>query len=175
MRFLPTKKCIRGLFAAEGYLELNLPHRALGQLDHLENAGELEPYALYLRGQALQQLDRYEEAIEVLQQAARTIPAPFDRKVWEDLSECFRHEGLQELADIAELFADDPLGGSDRDLSECPSLAEFGEEFSTPAETGPWNRSASLSINDFEDYNFDEFGSGCGEESNPTPHKPPQK
>jgi tetratricopeptide (TPR) repeat protein len=166
MRYLPTKKTIRGLFAAEGYLELELPERALKELDRIEEAGELEPYRQYLKGQALQQLDRYEEAIDSLQKAARTLPAPFNGTVWQDLSECFRHEGFQELADIAELFAEDPPGGADCDFSECSEsdfLTEFGPELSfADGDDDPWNRSPNVSENDFDQYSFeeniDEFG-----------------
>ena len=153
MRRLPTRKSVRGLFAAEGYLELWLPHRALRELDRIDDAGELEPYSFYLRGQALQQLDRYEEAIEALQEAARTIPAPFNQQVWEDLSHCFRQQGQEELADIAEVFADDPEGGADRDLAPFPFLADFEDE-----ADDPWDRSGSVPPDDFEQYNFDDLG-----------------
>jgi tetratricopeptide (TPR) repeat protein len=187
MRYLPTKKAIRGLFAAEGYLELELPGRALKELDRIEQAGELEPYREYLKGQALQQLDRYEEAIDSLQKAARSLPAPFNGKVWEDLSECFRHEGLQELADVAELFAEDPSGGADCDFSECSEsdfLTDFGSEFSFAEEDhDPWNRSPIVSANDFDQYSFeespDEFGmdfdGNPGDDSRSPHHKRPRK
>lgn len=156
MRYLPTKKTVRCLFAAEGYLELELPERAIQELDRIEEAGELAPYASYLRGQALRDLERFDEAIDALQEAAETIPAPFNQKVWGDLSDCFRQEGLQELADVAELFAEDPWGGADRDLSDSSIedfLAEFHEEM--PIEES-WDRFASFDSADFEDFNFDE-------------------
>ncbi len=183
MRYLPTKKTVRALFAAEGYLELQLPQRALLELDRLEASGELEPYSLYLRGQALQQLDRYEEAIDALHEAARTIPSPFNRKVWEDLSQCFRHQGLEELADVAELFANDPAGGADREFAEDPaeeSLSDFDQEFAFDVEDdSPWNRYEMSSADDFEDYNFeegwDEFGTDCDEDSRSPHHKRPRK
>lgn len=182
MRNLFAKKTVKGLSAAEGYLELGLPQRALGELDRIADPGALLPYCQYLRGQALKQLDRYEEAIEVLQDAARTMPAPVNRKVWEDLSQCFRHQGLDELADVADAFADDPIGGADQDFSTGELeglLPESASEFWSDEETdGVWNRSGLSMAEDFEDYNFDEddyLGYDFDAEPNPTNHKPPQK
>jgi tetratricopeptide (TPR) repeat protein len=180
MRYLPTQNTVRGLFAAEGYLELDLPLRALRELDRIQESGSLEPYRDYLRGQALHKLDRNQEAIEALQKAACTIPAPLNRKVWEDLSQCFRQEGLQELADIAELFAEDPSGGADRDLSES-SVDEFltslDPDFSLGIEDDdPWNRSAIVPADDFDQYNFEEnWGDLDREKIKPPKHKRPQK
>lgn len=182
MRNVFNKKTVKGLSAAEGYLELELPLRALGELERIADAGALEPYRQYLRGQALKKLDRYEEAIEVLQDAARSMPAPVNRKVWEDLSQCFRHEGLDELADVADVFAQDPIGGADHDFSSEMAeglLPEGASEFWT--EEGPqsdaWDRSGTFMADDFEDYNFEDdyLGYDVGEEPNPSNHKPPQK
>lgn len=157
MRYLPTKKNVRCLFAAEGYLELQLPERAIEELNRIEDAGELAPYASYLRGQALRNLERYDEAIDCLQEAAEAIPAPFNQRVWGDLSDCFRQEGLQELADVAELFAEDPWGGADQDWTDASLedyLSEFAEEFlAEDAE----ERFASFPSDDFEDLNFEDF------------------
>ena len=97
MRYLPTKKTVRRLFAAEGYLELQLPERAIQELDRIEEAGVLAPYASFLRGQAFRRLERYEEAINPLHEAARTIPAPWNGQAWRDLGDCFRHEGMQRV------------------------------------------------------------------------------
>lgn len=182
MRNLFIKKAVKDLSAAEGYLELNLPLRALGALDRIANPGALQPYCQYLRGQALKQLDRYEEAIEVLQDAARTMPAPVNRKVWDDLSQCFRHQGLDELADVADAFADDPIGGADQDFSGGDLedlLPEGTSEFWSEEDSDEvWNRSESSMAEDFQDYNFDQddyLGYDFDAEPNPSNHKPPQK
>ena len=182
MRNLFTKKTVKGLSAVEGYLELNLPQRAIAELDRIVEPGALMPYCQYLRGQALKMLDRYEEAIEVLQDAARTMPAPVKRKVWEDLSQCFRHQGLDELADVADLFADDPIGGADQDFSENDSesfLPDSASEFWTDETTDDvWNRSASFAADDFQVHNFDTddyLGYDFDEEPKPSNQKPPQK
>ncbi len=182
MRNIFTNKTVKGLSAAEGFLELNLPLRALGALDQIAEPGMLKPYCQYLRGQALKKLDRYEEAIEVLQDAARTMPAPVNRKVWEDLSQCFRHQGLEELADVADLFADDPIGGADQDFSSADFsefLPETASEFWTDeTDVEVWNRQSAAMADDFQDYNFDEddyLGYDFDEECDPSKHKPPQK
>lgn len=179
MRYLPTKKTVRSLFAAEGFLELQLPERAIEALNRIEEAGELAPYASYLRGQALRNLERFDEAIDALQEAAETIPAPFNRQVWGDLSDCFRQEGLQELADVAEMFAEDPWGGADQDLCDTDLdgyLSEFAEEMSSD-ET--WGRSASFPNDDFDDFNFEEDWSESDEDtserSSSSPRQRPQK
>ncbi|MCA9068641.1 MAG: hypothetical protein KDA84_06950, partial [Planctomycetaceae bacterium] len=148
MRYLPTKKTVRCLFAAEGYLELQLPERAIDELNRIEDAGELAPYANYLRGQALRNLERYDEAIDALQAAAETIPAPFNQQVWGDLSDCFRQEGLQELADVAELFAEDPWGGADRDLCGSDLEAYLSEFFSELPDEGALDRSTMFESED---------------------------
>jgi hypothetical protein len=110
------------------------------------------------------------------------MPAPVNRKVWEDLSQCFRHQGLEELADVADVFADDPIGGADQDFSGGDFegfLPETPSEFWTEAESDEdWNRSQPFLAEDFQDYNFDSddyLGYDFDEEPNPSGHKPPQK
>ncbi len=153
-----TQKTVRRLFAAEGFLELQLPLRAINELDQLKDAGVLEPYVSFLRGQALRRLKRYEEAINPLHEAARTIPAPWNQLAWRDLGDCFRHEGFQELAEIVEMFADDPAGGADRDFTE-PNLDQFlhgfGAEFHRGSGANNFGDRHSTPIDDFAQYNFD--------------------
>lgn len=155
----PTQKNLRRLIAAEGYLELELPQRAIRVLDEIENAGDLSPFVNYLRGQAYRSMEDFGPAIDCLQEAAGGIPAPFSRRVWEDLGDCFRREGFEELAEIAEMFADDPFGGADRDLSDL-SLEDFvsdlDAEFSDEFWSGEWDRSSIFSADDFEDFNFED-------------------
>ena len=66
---------------AEGYLELDMPQHALTALDRLTDLSALEAGesslaadAWYLRGEALRALQRYEEALVPLEQAARCAP-----------------------------------------------------------------------------------------------------
>ena len=99
---------VRKLVAAEGYLELGLPAYALRELDAVENAGPLEPHALYLRGRTLIAQDRHHEAIAPLKQAAPRLPAPHNRVAWLSLGRCYRHSGQDALAQVAEALADHP-------------------------------------------------------------------
>lgn len=180
---IPEKNTIRRLLAAEGYLELRLPERALRELDRIVDAGELFPYVSFLRGQAYHTLGQYGDAIDDLQLAATLIPAPLNQRAWDDLSDCFRQEGLDELADIAEMFAEDPLGGADQEFPEVEPPEHFLDFHRNSPEQedldDPWNRSPLFQADDFEDLNFDEDGEefGCEfEDDAPKAHrKPPRK
>jgi tetratricopeptide (TPR) repeat protein len=56
--------------AAEGYLTLDLPEQALSELDAVPDPQEAAYMVSFLRGMALRQLDRHEEAIEAFDVAA---------------------------------------------------------------------------------------------------------
>jgi hypothetical protein len=103
-----SQKTIRRLTAAEGYLALDLPGYALDELTAIGEAGPLEPLVHLMTGEALKGQKRYDDAIEPLKQAAQMIPAPHNQVAWQSLSECFRHEGHDELADVVKMFADTP-------------------------------------------------------------------
>jgi hypothetical protein len=96
-------RTIRLLQRAEGYLELQLPVRAIAELDSIADAGPFEPAVALLRGEALKSQERYAEALIPLKQAATMIPAPLNKRAWRSLSECYRHTGRDELAEIADL------------------------------------------------------------------------
>ena len=96
---------MRKLKAAEGYLELDLPDRALEELNQIEDPGPYELQEKCLRGEALKAQKKYEEAAEWLQQAAVKFPFPHGRQVWQSLSECLRQAGRDSLADAAETNA----------------------------------------------------------------------
>ena len=59
---------------AEGYLELGMPQHALDNLDRLGGDENLGPRGLFLRGEALKELDRYQEAVGTLKKAAEAMP-----------------------------------------------------------------------------------------------------
>lgn len=99
-------RVFRRLLAAEGYLELGMPQHALEELDAVEHPGPFEPPLQFMRGEALRAQERYEDAIQPLQLAAKLIPPPHNRQAWLALSDCFRHRGHEVLADVAEMFAD---------------------------------------------------------------------
>ncbi len=96
---------MRRLTAAEGFLELEMPEHALGELDQIDNAGPFDAVVDLLRGNALKAQHRFDDAIEPLQRAARTIPAPHNRDAWLSLGECFRQGGQTVLAEVVEMFA----------------------------------------------------------------------
>ena len=109
-------KIVRKLTAADGYLELNMPGQALAELAGIRDAGPLRPAVEFMTGLALKDQRRFEEAIEPLQRAASTIPAPHNRDAWVSLGECFRESGRGDLAEVALMFGDDdgiPEGWND--------------------------------------------------------------
>lgn len=99
-----VSKTIRRLQAAEGYLELNLPARARAELQAIEDQGPFEAAIALLEGEALKIEERYEEALVPLKRAAWMIPAPLNKRAWRSLSECYRHAGRLELAEIADMI-----------------------------------------------------------------------
>ena len=103
-----SRATVRRLMAAEGYLELDLPDYAMRELDAIGDPGLLEPHAHYLRGRTFVAQRRYEDAIEPLKNAATRLPAPHNRVAWLSLSRCYRRNGQNSLADVAEALANTP-------------------------------------------------------------------
>lgn len=105
MRANVSPRTIRNLVAADGYLDLDMPEHALRELNDIDDAGFYEPPRQFLIGRALKMLDRLEEAIRPLEEAARRMPSPYRKLAWGELTECYRHLGSEELAQIAESLA----------------------------------------------------------------------
>lgn len=99
---------VRRLAAAEGYLELHMPAYALAELGRVQDAGPFEPIAQLFRGEALQAQEKFAEAIEPLNLAAQMFPKPFNQRAFMALSNCYRHEGQEKLADEAAAAAAPP-------------------------------------------------------------------
>ncbi|WP_166830715.1 tetratricopeptide repeat protein [Thalassoroseus pseudoceratinae] len=153
-----ARKAVRHLVAAEGYLELELPGRALAELEcipHNEETTDLQPFVHYLTGESLKDLERFEEAIDPLHEAARTMPAPYNRTVWTSLGECFRRDGQPVLAEVAEMFAEmnPELVESESMFGEmdgCEENAEFDME-AWEASSEDWGFEFDLdSLDDME-------------------------
>ncbi|HWB09817.1 MAG TPA: tetratricopeptide repeat protein [Pirellulales bacterium] len=89
-------RCQRILREAEGYLELNMPQTALDLLSRLSEPGTFRGQQLYLTGEALRALERYAEAIVVLEQAADLLPSNIH--VWLALGWCQKRTGRLDLA-----------------------------------------------------------------------------
>ena len=96
---------------AEGYLELisvyeenapSLPlkqrmcQRSLDLLNRLPDVGAERGHALYLKGQVLRTLERYEEAIPPLRDAAQLDPD--NLQIWLALGWCYKRTGRLDLA-----------------------------------------------------------------------------
>ena len=96
-----AQQTVRRLAAAEGYLELQMPLYAIAELNRVGDAGPFEPIAQLFRGEALQAQEKYADAIAPLNLAAQMFPTPFNRRAFVALSNCYRHEGQDQLADEA--------------------------------------------------------------------------
>ena len=107
MRSSITPKTIRRLVAADGYMELNMPDRAVTELRKVDDAGPLEGPRQLLMGLALKRAGELESAIPHLEQAARKMPSAARRFAWSELVSCYRSVGSQDMADLAETLGGD--------------------------------------------------------------------
>ena len=103
-----AQKVVKRLAAAEGYLEMTMPAQALVELDGIAADGPFEAIAQLFRGEALQAVQRFDEAIPALNRAAELFPAPFNQRALLGLSRCYRESGQDELAQQAEAAATPP-------------------------------------------------------------------
>ena len=154
-------KTVRQLMAADGYLQLGLPAAALEELARVDDAGPLTSARDYLVGQALMADDRHEDALEPLQRAAESIPAPWNRAAYDSLTECFRATGRQELADVTEMWGEDdgipPGFDPDAAVAVAADAAELAAE---SFETGETAWSAAEDFGDAGQFSADADGWG---------------
>ena len=131
-----SSRIVRKLNAADGYLELGLPALALAELESIGEAGPLQPAVEFMRGISLKDQCQFDAAIDALQRAATTIPAPHNRDALLSLGECFRASGRDELADITEMFADEPLvpEGWDEVTATYSEVAKSDLDFPLPLD-----------------------------------------
>ena len=130
MRTPITPKTIRRLLAADGYMHLDLPQRAVSELEKAGHAGPLEGPRQLILGLALKRLGDSDSAIEHLEEAARVMPSPVRSFAWSELAECYRDSGSEDLADFAET-----LGGGKR--YELRIALPFGEISVESTESTP--------------------------------------
>jgi tetratricopeptide (TPR) repeat protein len=97
-------KTVRRLERAEGYIELDLPQRALDELEAIQDPGPFQAAIALLRGEAFKVQKRYCEAVGALKEAVAMIPAPMNKRAWMALSECYRESGREELAEMADFI-----------------------------------------------------------------------
>jgi tetratricopeptide (TPR) repeat protein len=81
---------------AEGYLELGMSQHALSSLARIGDPTSLDAPALYVWGEALRSLERYEEAIFPLRRAAESAPGDINIRL--ALGWCFKRMGQIHLA-----------------------------------------------------------------------------
>ena len=81
---------------AEGYLELGLGRHALAALERLGDPAGLGPTSLYLMGEALRSLQRYEEAVDPLLRASQVEAENIH--IWLALGWCYKRTGRIEQA-----------------------------------------------------------------------------
>jgi Flp pilus assembly protein TadD len=81
---------------AEGYLELGMSQHALSSLGRIGDLTSLDPSALYLWGEALRSLERYDEAITPLRRAAQSDPENIN--IYLALGWCYKRVGHVDLA-----------------------------------------------------------------------------
>ena len=105
MRATISPRVIRKIIAADGYLDLDMPGEALEELQSIGPAGLYEAPKQYLIGRALKMLDRLDDAIRPLEDAARRMPGKYRKLAWAELTECYRALGSEELAQIAQSLA----------------------------------------------------------------------
>jgi tetratricopeptide (TPR) repeat protein len=89
----------RILREAEGYLELGLPQLALDRLERMTAPGTFRGQQLYLSGEALRALDRYDQAVDVLEQATDLNPSNIS--AWLALGWCLKRSRRLEQAIVA--------------------------------------------------------------------------
>jgi tetratricopeptide (TPR) repeat protein len=86
----------RTLREVEGYLELGMAQTALELLARIAEPGTFRGQQLYLTGEALRSLERHEEALTALSQAAELLPSNVN--VWLALGWCRKRTGRLDLA-----------------------------------------------------------------------------
>ncbi|MCL2348857.1 MAG: hypothetical protein FWC50_11440 [Planctomycetaceae bacterium] len=83
-------RVVKRITEASGYLDLDMPEQAIESLRCISNAGPFEAQINFLRGKALQQVERYEDAAASLAAAAKGVPMPFRKAAFEYLSACVK-------------------------------------------------------------------------------------
>ncbi len=107
MRSQLAPKTVRRLLSADGYLDLNMPERAVAELEKIQEAGPLDGPRHLLHGIALKQLQNHREAISHLEKAARLMPSPVRRFAWKELADSYKAVGSDDLSELATKLAGD--------------------------------------------------------------------
>jgi len=89
-------RCQRILREAEGYLELGLTQQALDTLERMTDPGTFKGHKLWIMGEVLRTLERYNEAAAVLEEAADLAPSKVE--VCLALAWCYKRTNRLEMA-----------------------------------------------------------------------------
>ena len=97
----PRDRYRRLALEAEGYLELGMHTHALRAIAELEESGALDAHSVYLKGETLRSLERYDEALSALRTAVKILPE--DIHVLLALGWCYKRTGqLDRAIDVLE-------------------------------------------------------------------------
>ncbi len=102
----------RILREVEGYLEINMPQTALDVLNRMKDPGTFRGQQLYLTGEALRALERFQEALVPLEQAADLSPS--NLRIWLALGWCHKRIGridqaIEDLQKAEEVAPDEAV------------------------------------------------------------------
>ena len=89
---------LRKFNAAEGYMELGLPSRAIEELESINDPGKFEPLWHSMYGEALRARGDLRAAISHLTQAASQLGPVKGQQAWHSLADCHRKLGDLETA-----------------------------------------------------------------------------
>ena len=83
-------RTVKRLTEASGYLDIEMPQQALETLRRITMPGPFSAQVAFLRGKALQQAKRFEDAAVCLAVAAKSVPPEYKKQAFAYLSECVR-------------------------------------------------------------------------------------
>lgn len=140
---MSRERLARRLAEAEGYLELDLPEKAMAVLQGRSDWGTLQFEANLLTGEAYRVLGRYRDAIKPLEKAAALRPGDLNTAI--ALGWCYKRthclaQAIDALERAERAHPDEPLlhynlacywclaGGQDRALMELSLAIELDPE-----------------------------------------------
>ncbi len=94
----PPMRAIKRLSEAIGYVELGMTRQAAASLQKIGDAGPVTAVVEMLRAEIARREQRFEDAAESLEAAARVMPDADGRPLWLALSQWHRHVGNTDRA-----------------------------------------------------------------------------
>lgn len=135
---------VRRLTAAEGYLELQLPEMALDELNGIADPGRFILPCLWLTGESLKSLGRFDEAVTTFEQLTSRIPAPMcPPPVVASLYECLKRLGRP----LPGEQNPDSASGADETIGPGVSASSPSDETARPEAPVPTDPAAPPVLN----------------------------